>query len=86
MVLLPLLALADRWLSAPSLRAQGGRSDWIDGVLTTGAMLVPLALAFQQIQMLQRRLPPPSMADLFNHRADERLAGRDPGGSRWSSG
>ncbi|MFI5456717.1 MAG: glycosyltransferase family 39 protein [Isosphaerales bacterium] len=43
----------------------GGRAAWIDGLCTTGAMLAPLALAFQQIQMLQQRLRPPSMTDLF---------------------
>ena len=31
-------------------------------------MLVPLGLAFQQIQILQQRLPPPNMTDLFIHR------------------
>ncbi len=34
-------------------------ADMIDGLLTTGAMLAPLGLAFQQIQLLQRQLPPP---------------------------
>ncbi len=28
-------------------------------------MLAPLLLAFQQIQMLQRQLPPPQITDLF---------------------
>jgi dolichyl-phosphate-mannose-protein mannosyltransferase len=43
----------------------GNRYDWIDGLLTTGAMLAPLTLAFQQIQILQQRFPPPSATDLF---------------------
>jgi hypothetical protein len=67
-VLIPLLL----WLMAGYLpRAfwrQGARADWIDGVVTTGAMLVPLGLAFQQIQLLQRQLPPPKVANLFVHR------------------
>jgi hypothetical protein len=46
----------------------GGRSDWIDGALTTGAMLMPLGLAFQQIQILQQQLPPPDLTDFFVNR------------------
>ena len=69
MVLVPLLALA-AWRA--TFRARFGRaasrSDWIDGILTTGRMLVPLALAFQQIQILQQRFPPPTATDLFIHR------------------
>ena len=65
MVLVPLLV----WLTAGHLRRAfsraASRSDWIDGILTTGAMLAPLALAFQQIQILQQRFPPPASADLF---------------------
>ncbi|HKI19640.1 MAG TPA: glycosyltransferase family 39 protein [Isosphaeraceae bacterium] len=68
MVLVPLLL----WLLAGylprTLRQHGGRADWIDGVLTTGAMLIPLGLAFQQIQLLQQRLPPPGVTNLFVHR------------------
>ncbi len=64
MVLLPLLG----WLAAtrlvPAVLKPSG-SDWIDGLLTTGAMLAPLALAFQQIQIIQRQLPPPRLANLF---------------------
>ncbi len=39
----------------------------MDGVLTTGAMLLPLGFAFQQIQILQERLPLPKSTDLFIH-------------------
>ena len=81
MVLLPLLL----WLVVGhlprSFARPGRRSDWIDGLLTTGAMLAPLGLAFQQIQILQRQLPPPEQTDLFVHRPVERLAGCDPGDS-----
>ena len=65
MVLLPLLL----WLIAARLprafSGPGACAAWIDLMLTTGLMLAPLAVAFQQIQMLQRQLPPPQIADLF---------------------
>ena len=64
-VLVPLLV----WLIAGhlprTLGRRGSRSDWIDGIVMTGAMLAPLALAFQQIQILQQRFPPPQSTDLF---------------------
>jgi hypothetical protein len=64
-VLLPLLL----WMIVGHLPRTflrpGGRFDWIDGICTMSAMLAPLALAFQQIQILQQRLPPPSRTDLF---------------------
>jgi hypothetical protein len=66
MILLPLLG----WLAASRLvpaAIKSSRADWIDGLLTTGAMLAPLALAFQQIQLLQRQLPPPEKTNLFIH-------------------
>ncbi len=57
------------WLLVGSLpgafRCAAGRAAWVDGLLTTGLMLAPLAMAFQQIQMLQRRFPPPISTDLF---------------------
>jgi hypothetical protein len=53
---------------APSIARPGGRFDWIDGTITTGAMLAPLGMAFQQIQILQQRLPPPNVTDFFIHR------------------
>ena len=81
MVLLPLLLWLIVGYLPRTFTRPGGRFDWIDGFLTTGAMLVPLGLAFQQIQILQQRLPPPNMTDLFVHRPAERLAGSDPGRS-----
>jgi hypothetical protein len=64
-VLVPLLG----WLIAGhfwrGFGRAGSRFDWLDGILTTGAMLAPLALAFQQIQILQRQFPPPISTDLF---------------------
>jgi 4-amino-4-deoxy-L-arabinose transferase-like glycosyltransferase len=76
MVLLPLLG----WLAAsrlvPALR-KPSRGDWIDGLVTIGAMVAPLALAFQQIQLLQRQLPPPKDAiqNLFMQRPVSDLPG-----------
>ena len=69
MVLGPLLLWLIVGYVPPTLVRRGGRSDWIDGVLTSGAMLAPLALAFQQILMLQRRLLPPKLVDHFNYGA-----------------
>ncbi len=68
-VLLPILL----WLVASRLpglfeRRNGRRGDWIDGVFTIGAMLVPLALAFQQIEILQQRLRPPVLYDPYIER------------------
>ena len=64
-VLVPLLVWMVFSRLPRTLGRPGGRWDWIDGLVTSGAMLAPLALAFQQIEMLQRRLPPPTSADLY---------------------
>jgi hypothetical protein len=68
MVLLPLLL----WLIVGNLPRilfrPGARFEWMDGLLTTGTMLAPLGWAFLQIQILQRQLPPPQVANLFIHR------------------
>jgi len=74
-VLLPLLL----WLflvrrpSNPIKRE--GRADWIDAAFTAGLMLLPLGLAFVEVQSLQRRLPPPAQTDLFVHRPQSDLPG-----------
>ncbi len=65
LVLLPLLIWLIVGRLARGILKPGARADWIDGVLTTGAMLAPLGLAFQQIQILQRQFPPPRITDLF---------------------
>ena len=84
-VLLPLLL----WITAGHVLGRfgrsGTRSDWIDGLLTTAAMLAPLALAFQQVQMLQQRFPPPTSTDLFVDRPVSDWPGRS-WRSPWSSG
>ncbi|HMF37000.1 MAG TPA: 4-amino-4-deoxy-L-arabinose transferase, partial [Isosphaeraceae bacterium] len=74
-VLLPLLL----WLAAGhltrTLARPGSRADWIDGLVTSGLMLLPLVLAFQEIQGLQRQLPPPAQTNLFVQRPSSDLPG-----------
>ena len=58
MVLLPLLGWLGRRAAGPRVpgrRERTGSTAWS----RPGAMLAPLALAFQQIQILQRQFPPP---------------------------
>ena len=71
MVLLPLFL----WIGGRAIVQRKTRADWVDGPLTTGAMLVPLFLAFQQIQMLQRQLPLAQYTNLFIHRPVSDLPG-----------
>jgi hypothetical protein len=78
MVVVPLLA----WLLAghvpQTVVSRDGRDDWVDGILTTGAMLLPLGLTFFEIDrlaheflLIQRKLGylgaeiSPSNTDLF---------------------
>ena len=73
-VVLPLLL----WLAAGHLTrtlARPGSRDWIDGLVTSGLMLLPLVLAFQEIQGLQRQLPPPAQTNLFVQRPSSDLPG-----------
>lgn len=74
-VLLPLLI----WLAAASLPAaftkRFGRAGWIDAATTMGLMLLPLGLAFTEIQSLQRQMPPPAQTNLFIHRPQSDLPG-----------
>ena len=66
-VLGPILA----WLVVarlPGSFRKGGRRDWIDGVVTSTAMLVPIGLAFREVVRLARLLPPPNRVDLFTMR------------------
>jgi hypothetical protein len=75
MVLLPLLiwlllGYLPRALVRPALRSVG-----IDALVTTGVMLIPLGLAFQQIMILQRQLPPPKDTDLLVHGRSNSMPG-----------
>ncbi len=67
-VLVPLLLWMIGGHILRTISRPGGRFDWMDGLLTTSAMLAPLAVAFEQILMLQQRLPPPILTDLFEVR------------------
>ena len=74
-VLVPLLLWLITSRLVPPIGRKGMWFDWIDGLVTTGAMLAPLAVAFQQIQMLEQRFqqiqilsqrsPAPMWTDLF---------------------
>lgn len=74
-VLLPLLL----WLVVGhlprSLKRPGARADWIDGLVTSAVLLLPLGLAFQEIQGLQRQLPLPRQTNLFVHKPASDLPG-----------
>ena len=47
------------------LLKKDGRADWIDALVTSAAMIVPLALAFREVLRLARLFPPPDHVDLF---------------------
>jgi 4-amino-4-deoxy-L-arabinose transferase-like glycosyltransferase len=76
-VLLPILG----WLVASRLWPALHRprlADWIDGLLTTGAMLTPLLIAFGEILRLsgdRHLLPLPQHTDLFVHRPNSPVPG-----------
>ncbi|HEV3166378.1 MAG TPA: glycosyltransferase family 39 protein [Isosphaeraceae bacterium] len=67
------------WLLAGHLpRAfleRGCRAAWVDGLLTTAAMLLPLGVAFREIRRLAHLLPEPQFTDLFVHRPPSPLPG-----------
>ncbi len=58
-----------------TLRSRGGRVAWIDGIATSAAMLLPLALAFGEVVRLARAFPPPAETDLFLMRRSTPLPG-----------
>jgi hypothetical protein len=66
-VILPLLLWLFLGHLSCTLTRRGGRNDWIDSIVTTGLMLLPLGLAFQEIQSLERQLPTPAKTNLFVH-------------------
>ena len=67
-VLVPLLIWMVVGHLPRSFDRPGARANWIDGVVTSGLMLLPLGVAFLEIQSLQRQLPPPKVTNLFIHR------------------
>jgi 4-amino-4-deoxy-L-arabinose transferase-like glycosyltransferase len=70
-VLAPLLL----WLVATRRTWRFTRSDWLDGLLTPGAMLAPLGLALAEILRLTRYLPRPKVTNLFVEHPVTHLAG-----------
>jgi hypothetical protein len=58
-----------------ALRGPGRREALIDAVVTSGLMLLPLGMAFLEIQSLQRQLPPPDRTNLFVNRPVSDLPG-----------
>jgi len=63
-VLLPILL----WIVAARLpRSLRRKADWIDGLATSTAMMLPLGVAFGEILRLMRRLPGPKYYDVFDH-------------------
>lgn len=73
-ILGPLLA----WLVVarlPGTFRKGGWADWVDGLVTSAALLVPLGVAFAEILRLTGVLPPPWVTDLFVHRPPSVLPG-----------
>jgi hypothetical protein len=74
-VLIPIVAwLAIGHLPRTLLR-RGGRADWVDGLVTTTALLAPVGLAYFEIRRLARLLPPPAYTDLFVNRPHSVLPG-----------
>ncbi len=67
-VLGPLLAWLIFGHLSRTFTREGGRADWIDGIVTTTAMLLPLAIAFAEVLRLKPLLPPPNHTDLFGRR------------------
>jgi hypothetical protein len=56
------------WMVAtrlPSTFRRGGRADWVDGLVTSTAMLVPLGIALREVIRLARVLPAPDLVDLY---------------------
>jgi hypothetical protein len=74
-VVLPLLG----WLAVVhgprAFSRRGGLALWIDGLVTTAALVAPLLLALSELVRLARLLPPPGQTDLFSHRPPSILPG-----------
>jgi 4-amino-4-deoxy-L-arabinose transferase-like glycosyltransferase len=68
-VLLPILG----WLLVT--RRPRTRADWIDGIVTTIALLVPLTIAYLEIRRLTALLPPPQQTNLAIHRPPSTIPG-----------
>jgi hypothetical protein len=51
-----------------TIRRGGGFADWIDGLVSLGAIAAPLVMAAIELRRLIGLLPPPARTDLFVHR------------------
>jgi Dolichyl-phosphate-mannose-protein mannosyltransferase len=58
-----------------AFRGPGRRANWIDGLVTSSAMLAPLVVALIEIVRLTKHLPVPKMTDLFFDRPSSRIPG-----------
>lgn len=74
-VLLPLVAWLVLGHLSRSFWSRDRLQDWIDGVVTTAAMLLPLAIAYNEIHRLTNHLPIPKQTNLFLHRPQSQLPG-----------
>ena len=66
------------WLIAtrlPGTFRRGGKADWIDGLVTSTAMLVPLGIALREVLRLARVFPPANEVDLFRMHPPTSLPG-----------
>jgi len=73
-VLVPILV----WLLVarlPQVFRRGHRADWIDGLLTSTALLIPLVVAFVEILRLSKALPKPMFTNLFYNRVTSPIPG-----------
>ncbi len=73
-VLLPIFA----WILLTRLPGAFRKQDrlaWLDALITTSALLAPLAVAFLEIRRLAKILPPPASTNLFLIQATSELPG-----------
>ena len=74
-VLGPLLAWLILMHLPRAFRGPGRRAVWIDGLVTSSAMLAPLVVALVEIVRLTRQFPTPMRTDLFFDRPVSRVSG-----------
>ncbi len=74
-VLGPLLVWMVAFRLPRTFAGKAGRWDWVDGLVTSSAMLLPLGLAFREVIRLARLFPPPQHVDLFTIRTPAAYSG-----------
>ncbi len=74
-VLGPLLA----WLVVArlpkTLTSQAGRADWVDGLVTSAALILPIALALREVLRLAHQFPAPDFVNLYTMRPPTTMTG-----------